>query len=1158
MATGNEVLLKNLRLLKCGTSTIVLGAALAVAAPTAALAQSTTPEPGTTTDDVAPPVEEPGTGTEDSTPNTGDPSVEGQTEAEDAIVVTGQRRSLATSQSIKRDADTVVDSITATDIGAFPDKSVAEALQRVPGITVNRFAASDDTSHFSADPSGVIVRGLTQVRSEFNGRDVFSANSSRGLSWGDISPELMAGVDVYKNQTADLIEGGIAGLINLRTRVPFDTRGDVFQATVNVIRGDRRKKFSPEVSGTYSNRWDTSLGELGFLLNGAFSQADTQSDGVVNGRTAVFQDVYGPGLQYIPSSVGLRENDYDRKRFGLAAAAQWRDPSGTLLATTQFNRSTYKEQWRERGVVSYMTDLFAFPANFVFTQGGAFSSRIPRPAPGTADFTFDEDGNFETGSLNNQQTDFSWWGGAAELPNFTGAAGSQIAVNDQGGSMFSPCYSWGNADDPTPGSCGADARGPDLNAVTRFNDNRRKTQDAALNLKWNAADNLDLSFDAQYVRSTVENYDVEVGQYSFANVALDASGGVPTLTFSDPTNINQSAGGLANPNNYRYNHAMDHVEDSEGEELAFRTDATYRIESDWLSSLAVGARYADRDQDVRYSAYNWGNISNNWNLGSGQAAYWNIDRTSPSGAFNGYPTGLIDVRDFRGGEFAFFDMGRLENGAADLLSFSNLGVGQDQWQPVCSNGGADGTGPRAAEVEGTCFRPDELNRVSEATMAGYAVLRFGGPDARIGGLGFRGNVGMRFVQTRNKVAGSTVFPNAFTSTECNRNVAPAGQPQSAVQYSIGCYLFGNAALLADPTRPPPAGFTDIALTGSPEALAFANSGSFGETVKTTHRNLLPSLNLRVDLSPTWLVRFAASRAMSRPDIGLLRNYTTLSAQLPGNDPNDARYIKDTAGNIVGVAPSYLASGYNPSLKPVTATQFDLSLENYFSDVGYFSVAGFYKKFRNYIQYGSRFEDFTNNGVTERIERRGPENGRGGSILGFEGSFQRFFDFLPGALSGFGVQLNGTYVRNKGIENSGLKNQSGSDGGSQAQPGTGGTTLTVASLEGLSKYAFNIVGMYEKYGLAVRLAYNWRSKFLVSAVDCCTYLPTWQDATGYLDGTIRYGITSRMELSLQANNLLNTETRLRQQVTGAEDGAVRIPSSWFRNDRRFTAGVRFKF
>src|SRR5687767_4735557 len=79
------------------------------------------------------------------------------------VIVSGVREALKTSQEIKKEADTVVDSITASDIGAFPDKSVAEALQRVTGITVSRFAAPGDSTHFSAEPSGVIIRGLPQV-----------------------------------------------------------------------------------------------------------------------------------------------------------------------------------------------------------------------------------------------------------------------------------------------------------------------------------------------------------------------------------------------------------------------------------------------------------------------------------------------------------------------------------------------------------------------------------------------------------------------------------------------------------------------------------------------------------------------------------------------------------------------------------------------------------------------------------------------------------------------------------------------------------------------------------------------------------------------------------------------------------------------------------
>src|SRR5437763_3671888 len=158
---------RTVRALRCGASTMVLGAALLQAGPAFAQDQSTS-------DTAATPLSQ-RTSTNNPTP----PSAP----EKNAIIVTGTRAALRTSQQIKRNADTVVDSITSNDIGAFPDKSVAEALQRVPGITVNRFAATNDTAHFSAEPSGVIIRGLPQVRSEFDGRDTFSANSGRGISW---------------------------------------------------------------------------------------------------------------------------------------------------------------------------------------------------------------------------------------------------------------------------------------------------------------------------------------------------------------------------------------------------------------------------------------------------------------------------------------------------------------------------------------------------------------------------------------------------------------------------------------------------------------------------------------------------------------------------------------------------------------------------------------------------------------------------------------------------------------------------------------------------------------------------------------------------------------------------------------------------------------
>ena len=1075
------------KLLRNGASLAVLGALVASVAPSMAMAQDTA-----ATDD---------------------------TTEIDEVIVTGTRRALQTSQEIKRNSDTFVDTITATDIGAFPDKSVAEALQRVSGITVNRFAASDDTSHFSAEPSGVLVRGLQQVRSEYNGRDTFSANSSRGLSWGDISPELMQGVDTYKNQTAELIEGGIAGSINLRTRVPFDSTGRLIQFSGAANYGDITEKATPEGSAIYSDRWDTQYGEFGFLANIAYSEVETTSQTIQYGRMGIFNDVFGPGTQYIPSSVGYRDTVYSRERNGLAFAGQWKSNDGKLLLTGQYNRSTFENEWREHGLISYNADMFAVPTDFAYSVGGPRSVWIPTPGANNPAFTFGSDGNFQNGTLLTQTTDTFWWGA-------NDAESAQIAVNDQGQAMLHPCYAW-------QGDCTNPARGGDLNAVSRYNENRNMTEDAAINLKWEISDRLRASFDAQFIHSEVENYDIEVGQYTFADMTLNASGDRPYMTFAAPTNINQSSGGLLNANNYRYNHVMDHREDSEGDELALRADAEYDLSTNWLNSLKVGVRYADRDQTVRYSGFNWGNIVNNWNLGSGQAAYWNIDRTTPNGAFTGYPTGLYETvslgNDFFGGgdnTAIFFNMDRLANHDADLLSYDRIGVGQDQWRPICT---------RSGEVDG-CFRQVEINDVKETTKAAYAMLRFGGPDATLGGYGISGNIGVRYVETEDESRGALAFPTPYSPADlvCTPRVATPGAPPPSVPGTIGCYL-------------------------SADDIAFASGGGILSTAEATHRNWLPSFNLKVDLTDSWILRFAASRAMSRPDIGLLKNYIEIgSPSLPGDDGTDPRYVRDGSGTIVGVNPTYTANAYNPYLKPTTADQFDIGLEHYFAAVGSFSVTAFYKKFDNYIQYGSYDLDVTNAGVTRTVQVRGPMNGDGAKVKGFEVAYQRFFDFLPGAWSGLGIQANYTYIENDGITNTNLKNASGGAGGGTAQPGSAGTTLQVDALEGLSKNSFNLVGMYEKGPWAARLAYNWRSEYLVTAVDCCVYLPIWQEEAGFLDGSIRYAVNDRVEISLQGSNLLNTETRLKQQVTDSSDGGVLTPNGWLQSDRRFVAGFRFRY
>ncbi|WP_183818502.1 TonB-dependent receptor [Parvularcula dongshanensis] len=1143
----------------------------------------------------------------------------------DVIVVTGVKQALQNAQDIKRDADTIVDSITATDIGSFPDKSVAEALQRVAGITVNRFAASSDTAHFSAEPSGVIVRGLQQVRSEFNGRDTFSANSSRGLSWGDISPELMAGVDTYKNQMAELIEGGIAGTINLRTRVPFDQQGRLLALSGNANYNSLAESTTPEVSGLFSDRWETGIGEFGVMVNAAYSKVETKSEGIqlyrmnrfcnvdyltADGRQvtydapghAIYQDCNedgtidqaSEGIFFIPGATIFRDNTYNRDRTGIAAAAQWQDNDRKWLATVQYNRSKYDQSWEEYVLSSLPADLSYGQSIFYIVQNAdADGNPIPpQPAVGTGDFVFDDQGLFQSGVLTN---DIGWWG------NDNSGENALFLQNGEGEGLVNDCYGWDG--------CAPRARGADFQTVTRSNNNNNVTEDFGFNLKYAPVDNFRLNFDAQYVQSEVQNYDIEAALNSYADFALDITGDYPQAEFRPGTNINYSDGGLTNPANYYVKHIMDHVEDSEGDELALRGDAEYDFDnSGWLNSLKVGVRYADRNQTVRWSGYNWQNVANNWTQNADYAsplagpvsqADLNPEiagRFGPDG-FLGYPgaSGLenrifdLDLGDspVSPREYVFFDMDLMQDqeGFAAAYGAPALGfVSADGWWPTCSNGNGAGS-ERDDEIDGTCFRLAEIADVEEETLAAYAQLNFGGADAEIFGVPFSGNLGLRWVNTKNSSTGGIVVPQLPDGLRTEYQLAfeddgtpvidpltgeqeyePSGVTLDTTQLSFAEYQARACAPL--PSREnqqtgvverPSVGFTQACYLSEAQ-YNFLDNAQLNSTANSEYDRFLPSFNIKFDLTDEWLLRLAASRAMSRPDIGNLRNYLSFGARFPqGQGTDDPLYIRDGNGNITGIDIFYEGSAQNPFLLPVMATQFDVSLEHYFADVGSFSFAVFYKEFEDYIQVGRYLREIENNGTTETVEIRGPLNGDGASIQGLEVSYQRFFDFLPAPFDGLGFQGNYTYVDNQGIANSRVPNTGESgDGTDTAQLDAENSAVSVNALEGLSEHSFNLVGFYEKGPLALRAAYNWRSEYLVTVIDCCVASPIWTQDQGFLDASIRYRVSDNVELSVQGQNLLNTKTVTEQQVQNAEDGGFRLPTAKFQNDVRFTFGVRLKY
>lgn len=280
------------------------------------------------------------------------------------------------AQAIKRDADQIVDSIVATDIGKLPDRSVTEALQRIPGVSITHFKELNDPEHFSAEGSGVMVRGLTMVRSELNGRDSFTADGGRALSFQDVPPELLQRVDVYKNQSADLIEGGLGGTVNLITKKPFDYESMEMALTTEGNYGDFVEEISPSASALFSNRWNAGDGEVGVLLDIAWSEAATRTDGVYSRAFFPRTDLVPGETVYVPRGADWRSYEFERERQGAYGVVQWRVNDEVEMYLQAFN-SRYKERWDESSIFVDNWPFDIIPAagsEFVYDENNRFLS----------------------------------------------------------------------------------------------------------------------------------------------------------------------------------------------------------------------------------------------------------------------------------------------------------------------------------------------------------------------------------------------------------------------------------------------------------------------------------------------------------------------------------------------------------------------------------------------------------------------------------------------------------------------------------------------------------------------------------------------------------------------------------------------------------------
>ncbi|NYT41814.1 TonB-dependent receptor [Sphingomonas sp. R-74633] len=320
-----------------------------------------------------------------------------QTDAADPtqeIVVSGIRRSLETAQAVKQEADQIVDSVVAEDVGKLPDVTAAESLARITGVQVTRA---------EGEASGTRVRGLPDVTTTYNGRDIFTGQG-RSVALQDFPASSIGRIDVYKSGSANLQEAGIAGLVDVKSRKPFDFKGTRIVAGVGGVHWRQSQKLAADFNLLVSSRWQTGIGEMGLLVEGSLTNnnfldsARNVSQSILN-RTGVAGTT---GAIRYPSFINIVYTTGNRWRPSASAAFQWR-PASNLEIYADGLFQGYRAENENRnltinsGPAAVLSNVTYFPGtNMVQSMtatGGAFPNGAQNAIDGRTD-TYQVGGGF--------------------------------------------------------------------------------------------------------------------------------------------------------------------------------------------------------------------------------------------------------------------------------------------------------------------------------------------------------------------------------------------------------------------------------------------------------------------------------------------------------------------------------------------------------------------------------------------------------------------------------------------------------------------------------------------------------------------------------------------------------------------------------------------
>jgi len=964
------------------------------------------------------------------------------------VEVTGIRASMAKSLNVKKNATANVEVITAEDVGKMPDKNLADSLQRLAGVAVRTdYDEAEKVSMRGTNPDMSLIL--------FNGHAVSSgdwyvadqASSSRSASLSLLPSHVLNQAIVYKTSQANIVDGGLAGTINVTTRKPLAQK----ERLSGVISGGASYttlpgKTAPDLNASVN--WKNEAGTFG-VIGQAFAEKRYMR------RDSVSRFAYGTssGWDVINTSTMLGITDASLAGTGLKAA----DLNGVRLPGSMSSEFVESVRDRKGGMLSMQwkpnADLDVTMTGFhsvmdANNHGRLTSSAIysmllgknqPLGATAATSANTNSNGQRVYAQIRNPV-----------IVNETTMYGNQLKVLKAADIVF--------PDGTTPQYVG--------NSEGFFRDGAQGSSSFLdLDGKYRVSQDLTLKTLLSTTRG-VGKTDLDQG-LTLARYGTGISYALGDL--HDAPYVKYQGAGANQPGLNADGSGYTIVDRAASgvktvdKEWSAQLDAEYKLNRGWFQSLASGVRFANHKRDSR----RWGPAFRSGITVDAVTGRVTSATPTPTTGWVGYPG---DFGDGLGGGF-----------------WDNTGF---TYTPEATKAYiADNT-----KVTSEAFERRVSSEIDMRERQSSAYLM-----ANLEGDRWSGDLGVRYVRTVVDAQIATPIPNPRT---CQR-AAPGQAPIPCAAYPGAISDAGDATAFFDGVPFNPLGGTMYYKT-------------------PTHKNfnnLLPSMNLRYEITSDMIARFGASRTIGR------QNYNLLGSGFgtPGCDASGCK-----------------VTGPNPDLKPLTSDNLDLSWSWYFAPRSAVSVSVFHSSIDGYVKTGTvgtstiDLTDPRDNTVKTFFINTSSQ--QGAKINGLEVSYEQ-----PFGTTGFGFTSNVSRAKTKVDD---------------GRP-----------MVGASEWAGNLGLYFENDRVSTRLVANYRGEYVNSTTApsptansqglstingvLMPTAPTMAAPVTTLAFNASYNLTPNLIVSLDATNLTNVK---RAYYRYSEEEQQKLDVS----GRQFYVNLKYKF